>query len=397
VLDSAELDHDVTGRWLETGVEEAANGATRAPVQADRVARRAFTVLMIGALVLLGIIIQPLAGALALAAALSGVLWPLQQRLMRKLRWKRPPVAGLLVFLVVLTFITPIVALSAFAVNEASDGVDYVSETVRSEGVAGLIKRLPHPLQEVAKAGIDRLPKAPGVGIEEAVQQQVNAQGGRAAVAFGTVVAATGTFVFQAAMMLIALFFFLVLGDRVVRWLDRVSPLQHGQTRELLRDFKRVSYAVVVSTMVTSAVQAFAALMGYYLARVPHPVFFATITFFMAFVPAIGAGTVCLVAAGLLLLTGHNYAAIFLAIWGLTVVSLVDNVIKPFLIKGGMELHAGIVFFSLIGGLLAFGAVGLLIGPLIVTLFLTLLRMYRRDFQPTHRSAAGDVLPEPHG
>jgi predicted PurR-regulated permease PerM len=144
----------------------------------------------------------------------------------------------------------------------------------------------------------------------------------------------------------------------------------------------------VVSTIITSLVQAGAALVGYYIARVPNPVFFAAVTFFIAFIPAVGAASVCLVAALLLLLTAHPYSALFLAIWGLTVVALVDNIVKPYLIKGGMEMHGAIVFFSLVGGIAAFGAAGLLVGPLIVTLFLALLRMYDRDFRPGGPRAA---------
>jgi predicted PurR-regulated permease PerM len=133
---------------------------------------------------------------------------------------------------------------------------------------------------------------------------------------------------------------------------------------------------------VTSAVQAAAALIGYLIARVPSPMFFACLTFFVAFIPAVGAASVCLVAAALLLITGHTYMAIFLAIWGVVVVGLIDNVIKPLLIRGGMEIHGGVVFFALIGGLAAFGGIGLLVGPLVVAMFLALLRMYHRDFSP---------------
>jgi predicted PurR-regulated permease PerM len=73
--------------------------------------------------------------------------------------------------------------------------------------------------------------------------------------------------------------------------------------------------------------------------------------------------------------------AIFLALWSLIVVGLIDNVIKPYLIKGGVQMAGAVVFFSLIGGLAAFGMVGLIIGPLAVALFLALLRMYQRDFK----------------
>jgi predicted PurR-regulated permease PerM len=154
-----------------------------------------------------------------------------------------------------------------------------------------------------------------------------------------------------------------------------------------------VSYAVIMSTLITAAVQAAAALLGYFIARVPRPFFFAIATFFVAFIPAVGAASVCIAAALLLYLTGHPYGAIFLAIWGVLVVGLVDNVIKPLLIKGGMQMHEAVVFFALIGGLAVFGTIGLLLGPLVVALFLALLRIYNRDFghadEPARRAGQG--------
>lgn len=141
-----------------------------------------------------------------------------------------------------------------------------------------------------------------------------------------------------------------------------------------------MSYAVVVSTVVTAAVQAAAALVGFLIARVPHPVFFAIVTFFCSMIPAIGGAAVCLMGALILLVTGHPYMAVFLSIWGLLVVGLADNAVKPLILKGGMHISGAVVFFALIGGLAAFGIMGLLLGPLAVSLFLALLRMYQRDF-----------------
>ena len=71
--------------------------------------------------------------------------------------------------------------------------------------------------------------------------------------------------------------------------------------------------------------------------------------------------------------------ALFLALWGIIVVGLSDNVVKPLLAKRGMQMHGAIVFFSLLGGLAVFGAIGLLLGPLIVAFFLTVVRIYERD------------------
>ena len=81
-------------------------------------------------------------------------------------------------------------------------------------------------------------------------------------------------------------------------------------------------------------------------------------------------------------------AALFLALWGLLVVGMVDNVVKPLLVKRGMNMHGGLVFFSLLGGLSAFGTVGLIAGPLVVSFFLALVRIYQRD---SSQATAGAV------
>jgi len=345
-------------------------------------ARRFFFVLLIASTVLLVFVVRPIASALFIAAVLAAVLWPMHQRLSTLLRGHNGLSAALFALAVILLLLGPIMALSALAITEGSKGLTFLSTTVRSEGVTGLVEHLPTAFGRLARQVLERLPHQSEAELAKSIQKQLSAQGGNAAKAVGATLSATGAFFFQTAMMLIASYFFLLQGAPLVRWLDECSPLEHGQTRELLKELKKVSYSVVLSTVITSGVQALVALVGYFIARVPYAIFFAGMTFFIAFIPAIGAGSVCLVAALLLFATGHPYAALFLALWGLLIVATVDNLIKPLLIKVGMHMNGAVVFFSLIGGLSAFGGVGLLLGPLVVALFLSLLRMYRRDFQP---------------
>ena len=306
---------------------------------------------------------------------LAVVLAPLQRRLSRWLGGRRGVAAGILVLAALFLIVGPLLGLTAVLVKEVVDGVRFIQETVRSEGVTGLIQMLPGPLDEYAHRALERLGD-----LSALVQKHASEQGARAASAVAAAVLATGSLVFQLVMMLIALYFLLVSGRDFVGWLDSVSPLRPGQTRELAAEFKKVSYAVIVATVVTAGVQAIIAFIGYLIAGVPHPVFFGTLTFFIAMIPAIGAAGVCLFAALILLATGHPYMAIFLAVYGVVVVGLIDNVVKPFLIKGELEMGGAVVFFALIGGIATFGMPGLLIGPLAVATFLTLLRMYRRDF-----------------
>ena len=317
----------------------------------------------------------PLAAALFLAAVLAVVLAPLQRRLAARLGGRRKLAATILVVAVLVLVIGPIVAMSAFVVNEVTAGVRFILETVRGEGVSGLIERLPAPLDRLAAEAQARLGD-----LTQFIETQVTSQGAKAASAVGAALIAGGSLVFQGVMMLIALFFLLVGGRELLAWLDEVSPLRRGQTQELVAEFNKVSYAVIVSTVVTAAVQAAVALVGYLIASVPYTLFFTGITFFVAMIPAVGAAAVCLFAAFILLVTGHPYMAIFLAVWGVGVVGLVDNVVKPLLIQGDIEMHGGVVFFALIGGIAAFGMVGLLVGPLAVALFLAILRIWQRDY-----------------
>jgi len=341
----------------------------------DLAARRFLFVLLFGSLLLVGTVIWPLAEALLMAAVLAFVLAPLQRRLTAKLRGRSKLAAGILVLAALVLLIGPLIGLSAFAVREASAGVKFILETVRGEGMTGLIDRLPGPLDGYASEALARLGD-----FGQTIEAQISTPGGRAASAVGAALMATGSLMFQGAMMLIALFFLLVGGDALLAWMDSVSPLRRGQTRELLAEFKKMSSAVIVSTLITAGVQAAVALIGYLLTGVPHPIFFAIVTFFVAMIPVVGAGSVCVFAALILLVGGHPYTALFLAIWGVLVVGLVDNVVRPYLIKSDVQMDGAVVFFALIGGLAAFGMIGLLVGPLAVALFLALLRMYRRDF-----------------
>ena len=337
---------------------------------------RFFLALIVAALVLLVIVVRPVATELLMAAVLAGVLWPLQELLTRRVR-RRGVAAGVLTSGVVLLLLGPIAAMAAFIIRDGNDGVRFVSDAARSQEVADLVEYLPATSRDVVVDALARVPRDIGD-----IAGTVDSQGGDAAAVVGAALAATGSFAFHAVLMVVALFFFLVRGRELVGWLAGVSPLGRGQTQEILATFKKVSFAVIVSAAVTAGVQAVAALVGFVIAQVPNPVFFGLVTFFVAFIPAIGAAVVCLVAALLLLITGHPGMALFLGLWGVLVVGLVDNLVKPLLIRRGLDIHGAIVFFALIGGMAAFGAIGLLVGPLAVALFLAVLRIYHRDYTP---------------
>lgn len=318
-------------------------------------------------------IIRPFWTALFVAAVVAGVLRGPMNWLTRRFRGRRRPAALLLTLGILVLVLLPLTGLGAFLVNELLDGIQWVRGVLSSQGVEGLVSRLPASLRNAGRSLVDSLPSL-------ATQfERLPAAGGQAAAAVTTAVAATTNALFQGAAMLIALFFFLSDGRSLVAWLDTNAPLQTGQLTGLLEEFRSTARSVLWATLGTALVQTVVAAAGFLIARAPVPLFLILLTFVFALIPMVGGGFAVFAAGVFLLLSGHPIAGIFLMVWGAVVVSLVDNLARPYLLKGGMELHGGVVFFALLGGLGAFGGVGLIIGPMIVTFLMAALKLYRRD------------------
>jgi predicted PurR-regulated permease PerM len=353
-------------------------------------ARRLLVALLVIAVALTVVVISPFWVAIFFAAVLTAALRPAMEWLSRLLRGRRSIAAGILTVAVLLAVVLPVAGLGAIVVQQALDGIQWLREALRSEGIAGLVARLPGPAEDVARRILEAVPRP-----QQQIQKVVGEQSGQAAGAVATLLAATGSAAFQTTMMLIAMFFLLLDGARLVGWLDRHVPLKPGQLRQLVEDFRTTSVSVLVATLATAGIQTATAVVGYLVFRAPSPLLLALATFVVAMIPAVGGASVVVVTGIVQIATGHPVSGGLLVLWGLAVVSIVDNVARPYLLKGGMELHGGVVFFALLGGLSVFGAIGLVIGPLVLTFLLAALRMYEREYGriPSGVAAAGAAGP----
>ena len=339
-----------------------------------------YVVLVLVAVALFGFVVWPIVEALFLAAVLAGALYAWQKRLAARLGGRRKLSAAVLSVCTVLLVLGPVGVVSTVLVQEVVAGGRFVASAMQEGGVAGLVDKLPPPVNRYAKDLLDKAPVEPEE-LDQAVRDKVKAQQSKAGTYIQGALGLTAAFFVQTAMLTIALFFLLVDGPRLFAWCEEASPLRDGQTSELLLEFKSVSVSVIVSSLATGVIQTVVALIGYLIAGVPKPWFFAVVTFFMSFVPAIGAGGTSFVATVILLAMGKIGMAIFLGIWGTVAVSLADNLVKPLLAKDDAHMHGAVLFFALVGGMAAFGAIGLIVGPLIVSFLLTLVRIRKRGKQ----------------
>lgn len=345
-------------------------------------ARTFLLILLVAGLVLVGLIIRPFAGALFLAAVLAVTFHPWYSRLANKLGGRRTAAAGIITLGLILAILLPIGTLVVIGVREAADSFDYLHQILAAEGVEGLIRQIPPPVEGWVDAIWKQTPS------RDRNQGFIYDLERRAAGAIPRLVSNVGQALGQTLLMIIALFFMLMDGLRLIEWMDVVSPLQRRQMRELFSEFRRVSATVLLGSVVTAAAQAAFAYVGYLVAHAPNAAFLGLLTFILGLIPIVGAGGFSFGVSIFLYLTGHHLPGILLAAYSTLVVGTVDNILKPIVIKSGMEMHGAIVFFTLIGGFTAFGLVGLVLGPLSVSLLLAVLRIYKRDFGDPEAAAA---------
>jgi predicted PurR-regulated permease PerM len=342
-----------------------------ARIPAPRAARLTFMTLLLATLALLAAVFLPLWKPLFMAAVLAAAVQPLYSRLAARLGGKPKVAAVITTVLLVLVVLIPIILLSVVVVSEAVSAYQFIRTTLEHGGVEELLATLPHSIE----GGVRRLLAL----VPEDIKPGTAAAGKAAAGFLSQALATVGNLAFALVMMLIAFYALLVKGDQLFGWVKDVSPLP--ETSELIDEARRTSGNVLRSTFLTALAQGSLATVGYLICGVPQPIFFGVVTFFAAFIPSVGTAIVSIPLVILLFLSGKTWQPIVLAVWGVALVGTIDNLLRPFFIRGGgMQVDGVIVFFALIGGVLVFGSIGILVGPLAVTLFLAMIRFAYRDY-----------------
>ncbi len=196
------------------------------------------------------------------------------------------------------------------------------------------------------------------------------------------------SFILHLFIMLIVLFYLFREGPGFFKTMVRVTPVKDQYEHLLANEIKKTVNGVFYGSFLTALIQAVLATLGFYFIGIDGFLVWGGLTFFMSFIPFIGTGAVLLPLIILLLIKGESTKAIILSIYGVGVIGLVDNLLKPILIRS--NVHPLILFLSIFGGLAAFGPTGLLFGPMIFAMLTAILRIYDKDFQPT---TTHEILP----
>jgi predicted PurR-regulated permease PerM len=351
--------------------------------------RRAFLLLLVASIsVAFLATVRSFLMALLLAAILAGLCHPVQRRLLALFggRCNAASLASVMLLLVLL--IIPSMLFMGLVASQAVEMSQRVSPWIaehvqRGSQEADWLARLelpaalaPYQSQILAKLG--ELASSVGGFLVETL----------AAATRGTV-----QFFFMLFVTLYATFYFLKDGHVVLERILYYSPLGPDDERRLLARFSSVSRATLKGTLVIGALQGGLAGIALAAAGIPGAAFWGTVMALLSIVPGVGAAIVWLPAVIYLITLGKLVAGIGVAIWCALVVGAVDNVLRPLLVGRDTQMSDLLIFVSTLGGLLSFGAVGILIGPLIAALFVTIWEIYGMAFS-AYLPATPDMLRE---
>ena len=177
------------------------------------------------------------------------------------------------------------------------------------------------------------------------------------------------------------LFFFLRDRRGIVRKLQSLSSLTSSETRHVLSRFVDTIHATVFGKLVVAGVQGTLSGLMFWWLGLPLPILWGAVMGMLSIVPVLGAFVVWVPAAIYLALEGDWGKALILTAWGVGVVATIDNILYPILVGDRLKLHAIPTFIGAIGGILAFGAAGLILGPAIVSVTLALINILQRRFR----------------
>ena len=349
-------------------------GTADVPVTAPRLQKGFLLFVVFGITLLLLVMIRGFLVSVILAGVFAAMARPVYLALERRLG-KRSIAALLTVLLLLLLIVVPVGAFLALVVSQAIEVADRAATWIGEQ--SGRLGELTARLQGLPLVG-QFIPD------QEALVARASDFVGRV----GTFVidnaraATTGTVnaILQLFVMLYAMYFFLKDGPSILSRILYFTPLEEDDERKLIRQFVSVTRATIKGSILIGLLQGALAGAAFFFLELPGAAFWSTVMAVLSVIPVLGSGIVWAPAAVILVFTGRVVAGMGLAIWGLVVVGLVDNFLRPRLVGRDTKMHDLLVLLSTFGGLAMFGLVGFIVGPIIGALFLTAWDLYGAAF-----------------
>jgi predicted PurR-regulated permease PerM len=318
-------------------------------------------------------IFEPFLAPILWAGLLAFLLYPINTKLRRRLRDRAGSAAGIVTLAVALGLAIPAAVVAFAFAGQASDLAARVSTTATRYQIARPSDVFALPVLQNSLRWVEGHVPVTALQVQNWLLEESKRLLQRLASSTGSIFLGALGALASTLLMLFVLFFFVRDGETMARRIVRVVPVPEEKKRRLGEHLGSVTRAVVFGTLLTAIIQGASVGVGFAFVRLPSPVVFGAIAGVLSLLPVGGTAFVWLPGAIVLAAQGRWGAAIFLALWGLLFVGVLDNVLRPLFISGRAEISTLPVFFGVLGGVAAFGPIGLFLGPVLIALAQALL------------------------
>jgi predicted PurR-regulated permease PerM len=312
------------------------------------------------------LVFSPFLVSLAWAAVLVVVSYPLYEWVKRK--WGPTRAAILCTVAVTLILIVPVLFVMVAFVRQ---GVSAVQE-IGFQVAIGHYTRLNDFWADLQK----RFPDAGLDDLSGSLQHYGELAAGFVAARLGTILRNTAVFFFHLGVTILAMFYFYRDGDLMVSRLRELLPFELDHRDRMIDESRSLIFASVTSSLAAAMAHALFGGLAFALTGIKAPIFWGVMMGFFSFVPLVGSALIWVPVAISLMVGGHLGRGLLLVFICAVIVGAVDNIVRPWLISGRAEMGGLMVFIGVLGGIAAFGLLGVVLGPIIVAMLASLLEVY---------------------
>ncbi len=322
------------------------------------------------------VITRPFLYLFLAAIILAVVFYPAHQRILGWTKEKHGKAALISTLILLLLFAVPFFVIIVMVAKQAVTAAEYLTRQSAEQGGFALF------VTTMAERGLKFLGRWIDLSkydIRAVVTSHVQQAGVWVLGSGALVLSNFASLIVQSLMALVVVFFFFRDGRRWIQQAEESIPLPPGQARKLFSNISDTIVANVYGIVSVGVAQGFLTGIALVIVGLQSALLLGLCAAFASIVPVVGAALVWVPAGIYMIFTGATWKGIFVLIWGVAVVSTIDSIIRPWVVGGKVQLHPLVLVFSILGGVQAFGFLGLFLGPVIASVLSVLLGMIRDE------------------
>jgi len=344
----------------------------------DKAPKIAFLVFLFILIVAFSAMLKPFLFPLLFAALVAVISDPVYQLFYRL--FKRRYIASAIATLIVsVGFLLPLGIVAAVIIANFGDAVNFIMQELQSGRTSAMFDRLNLWIIDHRYMVANIVPE--DLSIKDGAISVIKSVGTVVYQYSPKVISATANILGGFLLTIVFIFIFFAEGGTIYRTLFGLLPLEDAHKQVIASEIRGVVSAVFLGQIATSVAQGVLIGFGFWLVGINNPVLWGLVAMGVTLIPVIGGPLMYLPAVAALVVNGNVGKGILLFAYGVGIVSTVDNIIKPLVMRGKVNVHPVMLALSLIGGGLWLGPAGIIVGPLVVVLLLAMLKIYAREFR----------------